>query len=515
MSVASRRDVFIGIDQGTSSCKAIAVDTGGIPCAMGVGSYELYLGTENWAEQAPADWWQGCVQACREVAAELPSDCHVVGVGTCGTMPGHVFLAEDGTVEPRAMVWLDGRATAEAQWIRETFTEDVLERAIGARLPVVATMPPARMVWFPRHRPQLLGGGWHMLQAKDYLNYRLTGAMATDHTSNLGLINIETRVADDAFLAALGVSRTLLPPACEPFEVIGTITALAARETGLDPGTPVVAGWIDAFANMLGSGLRAPLEALDVGGTSEIVGLATRKVTEQKVHPGVLALPLYGGLSVVYGLTNSGADAVRWFAESFGFGDSRDAFRVFEREAMGVDPGSGGLVFLPYISGERSPVWDETATGVFVGCRRSQKRSHFARAVVEGTAHSVRQILALCSQAAGGTPEVVHVSGGSARSAVTNQVKADVLGVPVVEMAVTETAALGAAMLAAVGCGVQPDCQTAAANMATESRWFEPRPQYQRIYEDAHEIYVALYPLLHTLKVPQGSIHEGKCEGRD
>jgi xylulokinase len=352
-----------------------------------------------------------------------------------------------------------------------------------------------------------------MFQPKDYVNYRLTGAVATDHTSNLGLVNIATRVPDEEFLALLGVSPALLPIAFEPFEPIGTVSAAAAQETGLEVGTPVVAGWIDAFANILGSGIRGPLEAFDIAGTSEIVGLAATIVDYENLHPGILALPLYGNLAAIYGLTNNGADAVTWFAEGFGYGDEGAQMENLDQDIALAPAGSDGLVFLPYLSGERSPVWDEKATGLLMGCRRSQMRAHFARAVVEGIGLSTRQILELCAAAARGNPAVVRVSGGGARSTQINQIKSDILGAPVAEMAVLETAALGAAMLAAIGCGEKQNYETAAAEMAREARRFEPRWQYHDVYEEAYAKYLALYPALTSIRRAVGAAKGNRAGG--
>jgi xylulokinase len=249
---------------------------------------------------------------------------------------------------------------------------------------------------------------------------------------------------------------------------------------------------------MLGTGLGTPGEAFDVAGTSEILGMTAAAVSDP--HPGILVLPLYEELSVVYGLTNAGADALRWCAEAFGLGDGPGGLRALDAEAAKADPGARGLVFLPYVSGERSPVWDDDATGVFFGCLRSHTRPEFARAVVEGLAHSVRQILSLCAAAIGAPPSVVRASGGGTRSRFVNQVKADVLGIPVVAMNSPETAALGAAMLAGIGCGLLTGYDDAVRTMTRESAVFEPHPELGSVYDDAHTVYEALYPALKDVK---------------
>jgi len=492
----SSGNAVLGIDLGTTSCKAIVFGDDGRELGTGRAGYQLYKEAGGVVEQAPEEWWAALGAACREAIRDVPAHVTLAGVGVCGTM-SHVFVDHHGHAQPRAMIWMDARATAEARWLDEHVGADALAGYVGARIPVAATMPPARMRWIARHRPELFAAGQTMLQAKDYMNLRLTGEVATDHTSNVGLVNVRTRTPDHGYLALLGCPEGVLPRAFEPFELIGGVTAEAAEATGIAAGTPVVAGWLDSFANMLGTGLGTPGVAFDVAGTSEVLGVTAGRVRE--ADPGILVLPLYGELDVVYGLTNAGADALRWFSEAFLLGFEAEALPALERVAASAAPGAGGLVFLPYISGERSPVWDESAFGAFVGCRRAQTRADFARAVIESLAHCVRQILTLCAQAAAVPIRIVRASGGGARSDLVNQVKADVLGIPVVAMECAETAALGAAMLALIGVGACDGYSEAVARMTREGATYWPREDLKTLFDERQELYERIYPLLRCL----------------
>jgi xylulokinase len=231
----------------------------------------------------------------------------------------------------------------------------------------------------------------------------------------------------------------------------------------------------------------------DVTGTSEIVGLAAPAPLADA--RGLLSVPLREGLSVVYGLTVAGGDSLRWFVEAFIDPDAGpDGFSTFEQEAAGAPAGAGGLVFLPYLLGERSPVWDERVRGAFARIDRAHRRPHFARAVVEGLGHCVRHLLEL-GEAVGGVPAAtLRACGGGARSALVNQVKADILQRPVETLEVPEAGTLGAAMLAAIGCGLFADTAEAAVRMVRPARRFLPDPALAALYDAAHLRYRALYP---------------------
>jgi xylulokinase len=429
-----------------------------------------------------------------------------------GTMPTHVFLDCEGRPYERAMIWQDGRATKEAAWLRENVGDEAMASFLGLHLPISAMMPPARILWLRHHQPELLDPSrYTMMQIKDYINFKLTSVRATDITSCLGLVNIRTHEFVAEYLRTVGLARASIPPIAEPYEVVGYVTAEAAAATGLPEGVPVVAGWIDAWCNMLGTGLGQSGMAFDVTGTSEILGITSDSAVEET--QGLLNIPLTEQLRVVYALTNAGGDSLKWFVESFIDPTTKEeAFKIMEREAATIKPGADGLVFLPYLYGERSPVWDELARGTFVGITRMHHRPHFARAIYEGVAFCVRQLLTMASEVGKVNFSSVRVSGGGAHSQLLNQIKADVLGKPIEVLLVHDTGALGAAMLAAIGIGLYQDYAAAVDAMVHVDRRYTPTPIVHERYEHAYEIYLSLYPQLrdvfHGLSVAYGVFSE-------
>jgi xylulokinase len=283
-----------------------------------------------------------------------------------------------------------------------------------------------------------------------------------------------------------------MPPVLEPTGVVGHVRPEAASATGLQPGVPVVTGTIDAWCDIIGCGGIAPGCAVDVTGTSEVVALVTERPVDGE---GVLSAPLAEGRHWIGGPMQAGGAAIDWLARCF-YGQEQPDFGLLEAEASAVAPGADGLLFLPYLQGERAPVWDPTARGAFVGLTDRHARAHCARAVYEGVAFAVRDLLERCRAAAGIGPETLRVSGGGSASAFWNQVKADVTGLPVQRVAVPDAACLGAALLAAVGVGAFGGLDEATEEMVRVGDIFEPVPAHVTRYEGLFAAWRRLYPAL-------------------
>jgi xylulokinase len=265
--------------------------------------------------------------------------------------------------------------------------------------------------------------------------------------------------------------------------------------TGLRIGTPVVTGTIDAWCSIIGCAGVVPGRAVDIAGTSEVVALTT---TEQVDGEGVFGAPLAQGHYLVGGPMQVGSAVLTWLARCF-YGQEQPDFRLTESEASAAMPGADGLIFLPYLRGERAPVWDPTAQGAFVGLTDRHIRAHCTRAVYEGIAFAVRDLLERCQAAAGIAPEVLRVSGGGSASAFWNQVKADVTGLPVQRVAVLDAACLGAALLAAVGVGTFGGVEEASGAMVRVEEVFDPVAAHVSRYDELFVIWRLLYPALHPL----------------
>ncbi len=487
--------LLLGVDVGTTSCKATVFDLDGRVAGSGAsGGYTVDLGPDGHAEQSAAAFWHAAREAIAAALAPLGRPPPVAAVGLCGAWT-NVF-ARDGQPLERAITWQDTRARAEAEWLTAKVGAARMDAWLGISLPISPGLPVARLLWLRQHRPELLDGRVCMAQAKDLVGWHLTGHWATDFVSGICLVDPRTRRIAPELVELLGLPASLLPPLHAPSDVIGAVSDVAAAATGLPAGIPVICGIVDSWASMFGTGLGVPGIACDVTGTSEIVGLAAAAPAADA--RGLLSVPLRDGLSVVYGLTVAGGDSLAWCAEAF---FEAEGFVGFERAAAGAPPGAGGMLFLPYLLGERSPVWDERVRAGFVQVDRGHGRPHFARAVIEGLGHCVRQILELAEAVGGTRTEVVRASGGGARSALVNQVKADILQRPVEVLEVTEAGTLGAAMLAGIGSGLLANLAEAAARMVRPAARFLPDPSRAALYDAAHARYRALYPALRPFAV--------------
>jgi xylulokinase len=486
--------LLLGIDVGTTSCKAAVFDAEGRELGVGTALCDpVRFGPDGSAEQEAAGFWRAARAAIRDALALLGPRPPVAAVGLSGAWT-NVF-ARDGVPLDMAITWQDARATAEAAWLRQEVGQAAMDSWLAIALPISPALPVARLLWLRRHRPEMLDGAVRMAQAKDLVAWHLTGRWATDIVSGVCLVDPRTRRIAPELASLLGLPETLLPELRDPSDLIGAVSEEAAAATGLPAGVPVACGIVDSWASMLGAGLGAPGIACDVTGTSEIVGLAAPAPAADP--RGLFSMRLREGTHVVYGLTVAGGDSFRWFVEAFiDPGAGAEGFALFEREAAAAPPGAEGLVFLPYLLGERSPVWDAQVRGAFAHVDRGHRRQHFARAVIEGLAHAVRHLLELAEAVGGARAEVLRVCGGGARSRLVNQVKADVLQRPVEMLTATEAGTLGAAMLAGIGLGLFRDPAEAAGRMVRPARRILPDPALGAGYDAAHRRYRALYPAL-------------------
>lgn len=493
--------LFLGLDLGTSAVKVGLFDAGGHRQRRARRTYPLYTPHPGWAEQEPEEWWSAACDALREALAEVDAN-RVAAVGLSGQAPSQVLVAADGTPLGRAIVWSDRRATAEAAWLAERVTPEQAQAWTGCAFITGVGQPPARILWLKAHRP----GDWArcvaVIQPKDFLACRLTGRVATDVNSAFCLFNPRTGQYAADFLALLGVEPEKMPPVLEPIAALGRVTPEAASATGLRPGTLVVTGTIDAWCDIIGCGGIAPGCAVDVAGTSEVVALVTAEPVDGE---GVSGASLSEGRYWVGGPMQAGGAALAWLARCF-YGREQPDFDLMEQEASAVAPGAEGLLFLPYLEGERAPVWDATARGAFVGLTGHHTRAHCARAVYEGVAFAVRDLLERCREASGLVPEVLRVSGGGSASDFWNQVKADVTGISVQRVAVLDAACLGAALLAAVGVGAFGGLDEAAGAMVRVGDTFDPIPAHVARYDRLFAAWRRLYPALRPVFSQQGRL---------
>jgi len=493
--------LFVGLDLGTSAVKVGLFDAAGHTLHLARAPYPLYTPQPRWVEQEPLDWWEAACAALRETVEGIAPN-EIAAVGLSGQAPGHVLVTADGTPLGRAIIWSDQRAGAEAAWLAEHITPEQAREWTGSPSIADVTQPPARLLWLKSHRPEDWAHGAGVTQPKDWIALRLTGQIATDHQSGYCLSNPQTKRYHAEYLQTLGIATEKMPPLLAPTDIVGRVTVEAAAATGLQAGTPVVAGTIDAWCDIIGCGGASPGQAVDVSGTSEVIALISNHPLQETAAAspqasGVFGAHLLEDLYWVGGPMQGGGGTLLWWARGF-YGEQPD-LQQLAGEASAMPLGADGLLFLPYLRGERAPVWDDRARGAFVGLTDRHTRAHCARAVYEGIAFAVRDILERSQVATGLCAETLHVSGGASRSTLWNQIKADVTGLTVQQGAVYDAACLGAAMLAAIGVRTYSGLAAAAAAMVHPSTVFVPEPVAVARYNELFGTWRQLYPALRSL----------------
>ena len=483
----------LGIDVSTTATKAVLIDEAGEVRGVAASEYDFDIPRPLWTEQDPRLWWDGAVAAIGSVLASTGvSGSDVVAIGLTGQMHGLVLLDERDAVLRPAILWNDQRTGAACDEIRATIGRDRLIAITGNDALTGFTAP--KLVWVRDNEPDVWRRAAHVLLPKDYVRLQLTGDHAIDKADGAGTILFDLGARDwsDEIVDALRIDRSWLPPTFEGPAVTGAVTNAAADATGLRAGTPVVAGGGDQAANAVGLGAVDPgVPALSLGTSGVIFAPTDRPIVEPggRVHAFCHAVP---GRWHLMSVMLSAAGSLRWFRDTLApgepYGDLTDA-------AGEVDPGSDGLLFLPYLTGERTPHPDPLARGAFVGLTVGHDRRHLARAVLEGVAFGLRDGLDLMVDAGMPSPTRIRASGGGTASLVWRQILADVLEVELATVATAEGAAFGAGILAAVGAGWHPTVEAAAGAWVDATVAAAPGRDAP-LYRERHAVYRGLYPAL-------------------
>ena len=492
--------LLLGIDIGTSGSKAVLIAADGSVRAEAITEYPMIVPRTGWAEQSPEDWWKATVASVKHVLA-LSGGEGVVGIGLTGQMHGLVLLDEAGRVLRPCIMWNDQRTAAQCAEIEQEVGRAKLIELAGK--PALTGFTAGKILWVREHEPDIYRRVRRVLLPKDYVRFRLTGDLAMDVADGSGtlLMDVGKRVWSDELLELLDIPRTWLPALHESHEVVAGVSAEASSDTGLRAGIPVVAGAGDQAAQSIGTGIAGEGIVSVTIGTSGVVFAATGKYTFDptgELHAYCHAVPDTWHLM---GVTLSAGGSLRWFrdvlcqsekAEAARTG--RDVYDIITGLASTAPAGSDGLLFLPYLTGERTPHADPDARGVFFGLSFRHTNAHMARAVIEGATFSLRECLdLLCGL--GQSCARVRVSGGGSRSAFWRQMMADVFGTEIVEVNVTQGAAYGAALLAGVGTGIYANAEQACERTVRETGSTKPGPNAGE-YAESYERYRALYPAL-------------------
>jgi len=498
-------ETVIGLDVGTSSIKGLLVDTDGVALASSESSYPLLRPRPGWSEQNPEDWWQGAVEVLQILAgaaAEIGSEPSAISLS--GQMNGPVLL--DKHLQPvlPCIIWADTRTASECAEIHERVSQDELIRITG-KLAVTGYTAP-KVLWQRRHLPDAFARTRHLLLPKDFICLRLTSELCTDASdaSNTLFFDITERCWSDPILRELGISTEMLPPILSSTQRAGRLTREAAGLVGLRAGTPIIIGAGDSIAEAVGNGVVDPGPVLSVIGTAGDISASCREPIIDplgRIHTGCHAEP---NLWLLTGVQQAAGLSLRWLVDTLklydvGSGSLRgDAYQALADDAALVAAGAEGLIFLPYLTGERTPHLDPWARGVFFGIGTHHTRAHLARAVLEGIAFAQRDSLELLREL--GLPALYLVSsGGGAKLPVWHQILADVSGLPVKVGDSGQGAAYGAAAIAAVGIGAYTSVEAASHAFAQLVPVAVPEPGlpgiYSRNYAFFKEIYARLRPV--------------------
>lgn len=482
---------FIGIDVSTTASKAVVIDeTGNVVATQGY-PHQLSTPRPLWSEQDPHDWWGATSAALRDVLKEVSAD-DVAAIGLTGQMHGLTTMDENGEIVRPAILWNDQRSGAQCDAITEKVGPKNLYQLIGSLLLPGFTAP--KIMWLRENEPESYAKIKHVLLPKDYVRYRLSGAYVADVAdgSGFGLMSIGTRTWSDEMMAAFDIPPEWLPELCESQDVSAHVSEEAANETGLKAGTPIVGGAGDQPAGGVGSGIVKMGQVSMSVGTS---GVAYASNNTYSPEPDGRLHTFCGPVPDTWfhmGVMLSAAGGLRWFHDELAGGRSYDELNALVAE---VPRGSRGLLFAPYMTGERNPHPDPYARGAFVGLTLRHGIAEMARCVMEGVAFGMRDNLELL-RGQGINPTEAVVSGGAARSPVWRQLMTDIMGIPLYTVNTHEGAAFGAAILAAVGAEAYPDVPTATEAMVRKVDQTDPDPAGVKDYEDLYPVFREIYPAL-------------------
>jgi xylulokinase len=520
--------LLLGIDVGTTGAKAALFSPEGELLAVGEREYGVTYPRPGWAEQNPEDWWKAVCESVRLVLKGTPGSAKNGPRGGPGSGPRRVHgrgpkklaalavssqapvlvpmaACSRGTgtagagfevVRP-ALIWMDRRAEGEACRLREMLGERTIERITGNRPDPFYIA--AKLLWLKNHEPSFFSKTTLVLMANGYINYRLTGRAVMDnvHAALLQLRDRKSGEWSEELCRASGAEPSLFPPVFFGHEIVGEVTQEAARETGIPAGTPVTAGTVDGAAAALEAGAVAAGTAAEMTGTSTVLLMPDEAGVAE---PAFIAMPhAIPGVHLLLGAMSSSGASLRWFRDQFGRQEvdegrrtGRDPYDVLTGSAEETPPGCEGLLFLPYMMGERSPLWDSDARGVFFGLSLKTTKGALVRAILEGTAFALRHNVDTARKAGVSIREIRSVGGGT-KSSLWNQIKADILGVPILLPRTTVGAAFGDAFLAGLAAGLYGRARDSLERIVRIRDRYEPDPRKAELYAELYGLFRRLY----------------------
>ncbi|MDP7975393.1 MAG: xylulokinase [TACK group archaeon] len=497
--------LYLGVDVGTSSVKALLVSSDGQVVGRASSGYGLIIPRIGWTEQRPEDWWQAVRQAIRQLLAAGFDPSDVEGIGLTGQMHDLVLLDSGGDVVRPAILWNDQRTEEQVAEIRRKVDLSKFIRVTGSAPQTGFTAP--KLLWVKENEAENFEKARSFLLPKDYVGLRMTGQKATDvnDASGTSLFDVERRDWSEGLFSELGLPMDMAPPVLESQEVRGELVSDVSAELGLRRGIPVAAGAGDAGAGALAAGaVGGGLASLMVGTAGQVVVGTDQYRYDAKGRLHTWCQPVPGRWHVMGAILSAGG-SLRWLRDALGAEEKvvaelsgSDAYDLLAMEASLAQPGSDGLIFLPYLSGERSPHGDPSARGVFFGLSLSHGKRQMARAVMEGVAYAFMDSAQAIGEL-GIQITAYRMVGGGARSGLWRSIMADVLGAPVELPLVDEGSSYGASLLSMVASGAEKDVGRLAARVVRARETVTPDPERSALYSRGYGVYKQLYPALKDL----------------
>jgi len=505
---------LMGIDLGTTSCRAIVIEEKGKLIGEGVQDYPLFHPRPLWAEQNPLDWWEGVKSSVRKAIKNADiNPGEIDGIGLSGQMHGLVLLDRNNEVLRNSILWCDQRTDRQCEYIMRKKGREVVKFTGNPAL-TGFTLP--KIIWVMKEEPEIFKKVHKILLPKDYIRFKLTGEFATEVSDASGtlMLDINKRKWALELLSSFGIPEKMLPSVYESPEVSGKITRESAEQTGLKEGIPVVGGGGDQAASGVGNGIvKEGLVSSTIGTSGVVFAFLDQVKTDPllRTHTFCHAVP---GKWHIMGVMLSAGGSLKWFRDNLGTQEieiakllGKDPYEILSEEASGIKPGSEGLVFLPYLMGERTPHPDPYAKGVFFGITPRHTRAHLVRAVMEGVTFGLRDSLDILRKLNIKINEV-RASGGGGRSALWRQIQADIFNTEITTININEGSAFGAALLAGAGTGIYKSVEEACSQTIRITSRTEPIKENVRVYEEYYQIYRSLYPKLKDAFVQISALQE-------
>ncbi len=494
---------LIGVDIGTSGTKTVLFDIKGNTIADATEEYPLYQPFIGWAEQDPQDWWKAVCITIKSVISKSgvnPED--IKGIGLSGQMHGAVLLGSKNNVLRRSIIWCDQRSGKECEQITNLVGQKRLIEITAN--PALTGFTASKVMWIKNNEPQIFEKTRKILLPKDYIRFKLTGEFATEvsDASGMQFLNVPLRNWSDEVLEKLQIDKTLLAKVYESPEITGEVTGEAAELTGLKVGTPVVGGAGDQAAGAVGNGIvRGGIVSSTIG-TSGVVFAHSDSITIDplgRVHTFCHAVP---GAWHVMGVTQAAGFSLKWFRDNFCKEEINtaklmeiDPYVLMDKEAEKAEPGCSGLLYLPYLMGERTPHLDPDAKGTFIGLSAKHTKRDLIRAVMEGVTYSLKDCFEII-KGMGVDVEEVRVSGGGGKSPLWQKMQSDIFGCNIAVTNSSEGPALGVALLAGVGTGIYDNVQEACDIAVKVKTRQSPDVSLNTLYSKYYSIYKYVYPAL-------------------